>query len=189
MTAPEKTPSNSETKSAESLSNSSSASATPVHVGIDIAKASFVTCLLPTRETRTWQNTAKGIAAAVAWLKSLAPKRIVLEATGGYERELLLAMLDAGLPAVSINPRQSHHARHTLLKLDKTDHSDAEVLAWMAEHLQLRTTERPSENLLKLRGLVARRGQLVQMRTAELNRQHLAREPVEPFDSRLFFVS
>ena len=177
MTASHTTPSTPNTNipptNAAPTTPNSPASATCV--GIDIGKAAFVTCLLPTRETRTWQNTAEGIAAAVAWLLGVVPQRIVLEATGGYERELLLAMLDAGLPAASVNPRQSHHARHALLKLDKTDHSDAEVLAWMAQHMDLEVTARPSENLLKLRDLVARRMQLVQMRTAEMNRRQMAK--------------
>ena len=168
MTAPDKTPSlTSQTTVAQE--------AAPHFVGIDVAKDSFVACVLPARQSRTFSQTREGFDEAIAWLKTFTPRRVVLEATGGYERDLLLALLEAGLPTASINPRQSHHARQTLLQLDKTDHADAEVLAWMAEHLQLRLQESPPEKLLQLQDLVARRSQLVRMKTAEMNRKQMAR--------------
>lgn len=145
------------------------------YVGIDVAKESFVVCVQPTGQSRTFSQTRAGYEEVIAWLKPLAPRRIVLEATGGYERELLWALLEAGLPTASINPRQSHHARQALLQLDKTDHSDAEVLAWMAEHLQLRLQESPPKKLLELQDLVTRRAQLIRMRTAEKNRSQQCR--------------
>ena len=113
--------------------------------------------LQPARQSRTFPQTTVGHQEAIVWLKPFTPSKIVLEATGGYERDLLLVLLEAGLPAVSINPQQSHHARKALLQLDKTDHSDAEVLAWMAEHLQLRTQQSPPQKLLELQDLVTRR--------------------------------
>ncbi len=165
-------------------------SPTSYYVGIDIAKESFVVCLMPTGITRSFPQTPAGYAAVIAWLQSYAISKIVLEATGGYEQDLLLALLEAGLPTASINPRQSHHARLTLHQLDKTDHSDAEVLAWMAEHIRSRNAEPTSPKLLELKELVGRRAQLVRMKTAESNRrqQALQREEQRSLDRHLKFL-
>lgn len=168
MTATEKHPSSAQTMTTQEGS--------PHFVGIDVAKESFVVCVKPAGQSRTFPQTRAGYEEVIAWLQPFAPQKIVLEATGGYERDLLWALLEAGLPTASINPRQSHHARQTLLQLDKTDQTDAEVLAWMAEHLQLRLQQSPPEKLLRLQDLVARRRQLVRMKTAELNRIQQARQ-------------
>lgn len=168
MTATEKTPSAPQT-------NSELVATPPHYVGIDVAKESLVVCVMPAGQARTFPQTRAGYEELIAWLNPFQPRRIVLEATGGYERDLLWALLEAGLPTASINPRQSHHARQTLLQLDKTDHSDAEVLAWMAEHVQLRLQESPPQKLLELQDLVARRAQLIRMRTAEKNRSQQCR--------------
>ena len=44
-------------------------------------------------------NEAAGYAAVISRLQRLRTKRIVLEATGGYERALWLALNEAGLVA------------------------------------------------------------------------------------------
>jgi transposase len=146
----------------------------PAYAGIDVSKDSFVVCLLPARESRAFSQTPAGFAEAIAWLGGQPMRRIVLEATGGYERHLLMALLDAGLPTAMINPRQSHHAALTLNELDKSDCSDAEVLAWMAEHLDSALAIRPPEKQQELQDLVARRAQLVQLKTMETNRRQQA---------------
>ncbi len=169
------TASNSQPTTPNNVADSSSMSGPPQFVGLDVAKDSFVICLLPAGQSRSFRQTAAGHAEAIAWLKSWPVDRIVLEATGGYERDLLLALLDAGLPASVINPRQSHHAAKTLNQLDKSDRSDAEVLAWMAKHLAPEVTRRPPEKILELQDLVTRRGQLILLRTAETNRRQQTR--------------
>jgi transposase len=148
----------------------------PSFVGVDIAKDSFVVCVRPAGQIRKFPQTSDGFAEALAWLQTFAIQTIVVEATGGYERKLVLNWLDAKLPVAVINPRQSHHAAKILNQLDKTDPTDAEVLAWMAEHMRPRLQERSTDKLLELQDLVTRRAQLVQMRTAENNRAKQAQQ-------------
>ena len=147
--------------------------------GVDVAKESLVAWMLPVDKSRVFPNTPTGHGEFIAWLQPFAPQKIMLEATGGYEQELLWALLEAGLPAIRVNPRQTHHARQMLSQHDKTDLADAAVLAWMAEHMQLRTPPPPSQKLTELRDLVSRRAQLVKMRTAEKNRKKQCRLEVE----------
>ena len=159
--------------------DASSPSGKPFFAGIDVAKDSFVLFVFEAGafsqgQSRNFEQSPAGFAEAIAWLLACSVQRIVLESTGDYERNLLLALLDAGLPAVTVNPRQSHNARMTLNRLDKDDHSDAGVLAWMAEHVESEVSRRPSTKELELQDLVARRRQLVELRTMETNRHKQA---------------
>jgi transposase len=151
----------------------------PFFAGIDVAMDSFVAFTheagaFPQGQGREFKQTPDGFAEAIAWLRQWPVQRIVLESTGDYERNLLLALLDAGLPAVTVNPRQSHNARMTLNQLDKHDKADARVLAWMAEHIESDVARRPPQKELELQDLVARRRQLVELRTMETNRHKQA---------------
>ena len=71
---------------------------TPSFVGIDIAKADFVVACRPAGTSWTARNAAAGIAATVDRLRALAPRLIVLEATGGYETALVVAPRRGGPP-------------------------------------------------------------------------------------------
>jgi len=54
-------------------------------VGSDVAKATLDVAVRPSGEERRVATDPAGIAAVVAWLHSLPPSVIVVEATGGYE--------------------------------------------------------------------------------------------------------
>jgi transposase len=96
--------------------------------------------------------------------------RIVLEATGGYERPLVAELLVAKLPAVVVNPRQVRDFAKALGKLAKTDRIDAEVLARFAQAVQPELRSLPNAAEQQLKETLARRQQLLAMRTMESNR-------------------
>jgi transposase len=60
-------------------------------------------------------NEAAGHAALIARLRPLRSKRIVLEATGGYERALWLALSEAGLVAAVVISGRKIMARYSAL--------------------------------------------------------------------------
>jgi transposase len=151
-------------------------------VGIDVAKAELV---ITSRAAATgaltrWtvRNTTADVAALVPQLRALAPTLIVLEATGGYEREVVATLVAAGLPAVVVNPRQVRAFAKATGQLAKTDRIDADVLALFAERVQ--PAWRPLEDAATtdLAAVLLRRRQLSDMLTAEKNRLGLARRPV-----------
>ena len=109
---------------------------TPIFMGIDIAKADFVVACRPAGTSWTARNAAAGIAATVDRLRALAPSLIVLEATGGYETALVVALAAAALPVVVANPRQVHDFGKATGQLAKTDRLDAQLLALFAERVQ-----------------------------------------------------
>ena len=96
----------------------------------------------------------------VAFLESLSPSGVVLEATEAWRR-LADALELAAIPVAIINPRQARDfAGHR--KAAKTDAIDALVLA-RAQLQRLLADAQTRE----LRSLVERRRQLVEMLTAE----------------------
>jgi transposase len=139
-------------------------------VGIDVAKADFVVACRPDHGSWSAMNDAHGIAATVARLQELVPALIVLESTGGYEFALAEALTAAQLPVVVVNPRQVRDFGKATGQLAKTDRLDARLLALFAERVQPAPRPRPTPARHRMAALVARRRQLRDMRTAEINR-------------------
>ena len=77
-----------------------------VCVGIDVSKDRLDVYVRPLGGGFSVSNEAAGYAAVISRLQPLRTKRIVLEATGGYERARWLALNEAGLVAAVVNPRQ-----------------------------------------------------------------------------------
>lgn len=145
-------------------------SAPQVFVGIDVAKAQLDIALRPTGERWAVTNDEPGIAALVAWLQAAQPTLIVLEATGGYHRAVVAALAAAALPLVVMNPRQVRDFAKATGQLAKTDVLDARAVAHFAEAVRPALRPLPDAQTEELRALLARRRQLIAMRTAEQNR-------------------
>jgi len=67
-----------------------------VYVGINVAKSSFQVAVKGEAVTLNLSNDEGGQDELCRLLIPLAPMLIVLEATGGYEQELALALAGAG---------------------------------------------------------------------------------------------
>lgn len=141
-----------------------------VFVGIDVSKAQLDLALQPEGPGLSAPNTEPGIATMVGHLRTVKPALIVLEATGGLERPLVRALVEAKLPAVVVNPRQVRDFAKATGHLAKTDALDAHVLARFAEAVRPALRPVPDANTQELATLMTRRRQLVEMLTAEKNR-------------------
>ena len=139
--------------------------------GIDVAKAHVDVYDDNTRKHRRWENRRTGISKCVKQLLSLEPELIVVESTGGYEYDLVVALEDASLPVAVVNPRQVRNFGRAVGRLAKTDRIDASLLARYAASIQPPRRRLPDRYRRQMKALVARRRQLVNMRTAELNRR------------------
>ena len=149
-------------------------------IGIDIHKQTLV---LATTSGATWRwpNTAPGIAELVADLRTRHPTHIVFEPSGGYERPLLTALQDAGLPACRVNPRKVRAlAQAQSDHLAKTDRIDAQLLATYGELLQPPATPRQSAATQTLVALSARRRQLTRDLADERRRRGTAAPALLP---------
>jgi transposase len=149
-------------------------------IGIDVSQATLDVAVFPTGEQWQVRNDEAGIAQLVERLTALAPDRIVLEATAGYELPLLAALGSVSLPVVAANPRQVRDFARATGRLAKTDALDAQVLAQFAAVVRPKVRPLPDAATRELSALVARRRQLVDMRTAESNRLTTAVERLRP---------
>src|SRR5271157_4682673 len=137
-------------------------------VGIDVSKAHLDVACDGKRTIARHINDAQGCAALAHELRDAG--LVVVEATGGYELEIVLAMQSAGVPVAVVNPRQVRDFARATGRLAKTDRIDAEVLAHFADAIRPAVRSLPDEDARRLDALVTRRRQVIEMRTAELNR-------------------
>jgi len=147
-------------------------------IGIDVAKAVLDGVVRTTGEVVQFPNDATGHTALVAWATPLAPTGLVLEATGGYERAVVLALAAAGLPVVVVHPRQVRDFARSTGHLAKTDRLDAAVLALFAERVQPAVRPLSDAATAALAELITRRRQVRDMLTMEKNRLPLVRTRV-----------
>ncbi len=147
---------------------------TPCAIGIDVSKQHLDFALHRQGPAQRVANDPEGIATLVAQLLPLAPQLIVLEATGGYEAACALALQDAGLRVLVINPRQARDFAKSQGVLAKTDRVDARVLAQFAATTTLLPRRLPTGPLRELAALVTRRRQVQEQLTAERQRRPFA---------------
>jgi len=141
-----------------------------VCVGIDVAKAHLDVACVDNESVQRFANDPAGHKALLEHLTPMAIQRVVLEATGGYERPIVAELLASKLPVVVINPKQVRNFAKALGLLAKTDAIDARLLARFASDIKPDIRPLPDEKALDLQEKLARRRQLIQMRTAESNR-------------------
>jgi len=149
-------------------------------VGIDVAKATLDICLRPCGERWSIPNDEVHMTELVQRLQQLQPVLIVMEATGGLEVPLAVALALAALPVAVVNPRQVRDFAKAVGILAKTDALDAGVLARFAESVRPIPRPLPDAQTRELEALVARRRQVVEMLTAERNRLRTALPSVRP---------
>lgn len=149
-------------------------------VGIDVAKDKLDIALDSTAELLVYTNDAAGIAQLIAHLQPLQPRFIVVEATGGYETNLVTALALAGLPVCLVAPRRIRAFAKGLGILAKTDRLDAQVLARYGREARPRLYQLTSSEQRALEALLTRRAQLIEMWVAERNRLGTAPKVIQP---------
>ena len=98
-------------------------------VGIDVSKAWLDVAVWPSGEAFRVSNDREGRAELIRRLRRFPIEAIGLEASGGYERGALNALLDAGLPARRINPLRVRQFAKACGIIAKNDRIDALVIA------------------------------------------------------------
>lgn len=123
-----------------------------IFVGIDVSKARLDGCLWPAQESFAAPHDTDGVEKLVSELLEKKPALVVLEATGGLKTAFAKAVG----------------------ALAKTDALDAAVIARFAATIKPVPRPLRDEDADELASLVARRRQLVLMRTQEKNRLGMA---------------
>lgn len=150
-----------------------------LYIGIDVSKGTLDIVCVPSNEAMTVPNDEAGCEYLVSLLKRLAPKLIVMEASGGFEN-LVASMLAAEqLPVVVVNARQIRDFAKATGTLAKTDHVDAKIIARFAEAIKPEVRPFKDEDTKALLALITRRRQIVDMLTAEKNRLSISHRTVK----------
>jgi len=98
-------------------------------VGIDVSKDRLDVCIGPADEQFSVTNDPAGWRQLVRRLQPLMARAIGLEASGGYERGAIDALLEAGLPVRLVNPWKLRKFAQAFGVLAKNDRLDARVIA------------------------------------------------------------
>jgi transposase len=145
-------------------------SAPQLFVGLEVAKAQLDIALRPPGDRWAVPNADASIAPLVTQLQAVGPALLVLEAPGGCQRAVGAALAAAALPVVVVKPRPARDFAKATGQLAKTAGLDARALAHFAEALRPTPRPLPDAQTDDLRALLARRRQVVAMRTAETKR-------------------
>lgn len=149
-------------------------------IGIDVSKAQLDVAVLETGEFWSAGNNAMGIAKTVERLKGMTPERVVVESTGGLERQIVRELLTNGVAVSLVNPQRVREFARSAGILAKTDRLDASMLARFGQAVKPIPTQLPSEEQQLLSALITRRRQLIDNRTAESNRLLSSHEAMRP---------
>jgi len=151
-----------------------------VCVGIDVSKARLDLALRPMGHEWSVPHDHDGITTLVERLQTGGPTLIVLEAPGGLELPVAVALAAADLPVVVVNPRQARDFANATGKLAKTDRMAAGVLAHVAEAVRPALRALPEAQSQARSGLLMRRRQRIDRLTAEKNRLSAAAVGLHP---------
>jgi transposase len=130
--------------------------------GVDVSKNQLDACVMPGSGFRSFDNSPAGIAGLAAFCRELGVEMVVMEATGGHERQAFLLLWEQGLPCAIANALQVRRFAESMGALEKTDRIDAGMIARYAETRQLQPTPLPSQAQQRLKALVARLRQVTE---------------------------
>ncbi len=144
-----------------------------INVGIDVGKAQL-DCYIHERGVYfSVQNNPQGIRKALGRLGRYTVARIVIEATGRYEHAFVETALDKGMPVIITNPLHVRRYAGAIGQLVKTDEIDSRLIAEYAAVIQPPVRKHKSKMILKIKDLLARRRQVIEMTTMEKNRYQI----------------
>lgn len=127
-----------------------------VWVGVDVSAKTLQ--VAAASERQRWSavvtNDADGHRSLIKKLRQMGQEIFVgLEATGNYGLDLAVALHQAGIQVMRINPRAVAQFAKALLQRSKTDRSDAGVILAFVQRMNFECWTPPSKAALQLRTL------------------------------------
>ncbi len=148
----------------------------PSHqAGIDVGAEELVLVIRKNSklfDPQKFTNTPADRARLVKKLIKLPGIIVCLEATGVYHFDLAIALHDAGVLIMVVNPKSSHNFAKVLMKNSKTDAVDAGTLAEYAARMDFVAWTRPSNEKIAVRSFARRINSLTRQKAAAKNQQH-----------------
>jgi transposase len=141
-----------------------------MYIGIDVGKTWLDLAIWGVTETIRVTNDESGLEELLKFLEGKTPTLIVVEASGGYEQEVVQSLILREYKVAVVNPTRVRSLAKAMGLLAKTDVIDAHLISAYAYKIQPEPKVLQEEQELYLRGMVSRRAQLVEIRAAEHNR-------------------
>ena len=138
-----------------------------IYFGVDVCKESLAFC--GAGIAGEVSNNAPGVRRLLARLPQGA--HLIIEASGGYERELVRMAQQSTVCVSVVNPRQVRDFARGVGRLAKSDPIDAEILARFGAAVNPPPDAVPTAAEVALQELVSARQQLVEERTVLLQQQ------------------
>jgi transposase len=140
-----------------------------VYLGVDIAKA-YLDAAMGNEKCR-FANDALGHRQLIDWIKQMPAKvQVICEASGGYERALVRALVGARLKISLVPANRVRQFARAAGILAKTDRIDAKVLCAFGEAMQPGTTSASQLEQEHLRELESQRRHLTHLLVMQQNR-------------------
>lgn len=149
-------------------------------VGIDVSKQWVDVAVLVEEqriEQRRFLRSPSALEEMAEQLVSYGPQAVVLEATGGLEQRVVVALLKAGLEVRRMNPKRVRDFARAEGLLAKTDAIDAYALALFGARMRPAAREWPEPERQRLSAWVRREQQIVGERARERVRLGQSEDP------------
>jgi transposase len=140
------------------------------NIGVDIAKQKLDVSFSDQRVV-SFENNLAGFKLLLKEIENKSQTRVVMEATGGYEKPLAHFLQDQGVAVSIVNAKRVRDYAKALGVLAKNDVIDAKVIRLFADAVNPTLLPTASDTQQALDAQVHRREQLVKQRAME--KQHL----------------
>jgi transposase len=141
--------------------------------GIDVSKDRLDVMVLPEEQCSSVPNDAAGWAKLVEQLRGCSISAIGIEASGGYERGVVRALLAAGMSVRQVNPFKLRQFARASGVLAKNDPLDARMIASFVAVMPTRPAQRQTPAAERLAEMLAVRRQLGAEKVAAENASRL----------------
>jgi transposase len=140
---------------------------------IDVSKDRLDVMVLPEEHCSSVSNDAAGWAELIEQLRGFSIAAIGIEASGGYERGVMRALLAADLPVRQVNPFKLRQFARASGVLAKNDPLDARMIASFVAIMPTRPAQRQAPAAERLTEMLAVRRQLSAEKVAAENASRL----------------
>jgi transposase len=141
--------------------------------GIDVSKDHLDVMVLPQEQCTSVPNNVAGWAELVEQLRGSSIAAVGIEASGGYERGAVRALLAADLPVRQVNPFKLRQFARASGVLAKNDPLDARMIASFVAIMPTRPAQRQAPAAERLTEMLAVRRQLSAEKVAAENASRL----------------
>ena len=145
-------------------------------LGIDVSKKILEGYFTVSGKTFKETNDEAGINKIIQMIELEKVEKVIMEATGGYERDVTKKLQEKKIRVSVVNARQVRDFAKAKGRLAKTDKIDAQIIAEFGTVIATKDTIVRTEEEEKMREIRARREQLVKIRTQEKNHMEHAKD-------------